>query len=283
MVHNYLYLKGVLMYYVYVFLSAVGAFLTTVVKQSVKSIFDCWKIIIVFVTIFLLLIWLHASVDIFISIFASRKKQPKKLKNIFRSGTLMTINLFLHIMKAKIHVTGAEKIPDNQRFLMVGNHLSIFDPMIAMYCFRDKELAFVSKKENINMPFFGRLMLASGCIPLDRDDNRSAVKSIMAAARNIAENRASIGIYPEGGINKSEELLLPFHHGSFKIALKAKAPIVVTSIRNTDKLKKRFLWKSTNIYLDVIKVLPYDEISALKTSEISQMTRNDILMHLKTA
>ena len=105
----------------------------------------------------------------------------------------------------------------------------------------------------------------------------------MAAARNIAENRASIGIYPEGGINKSEELLLPFHHGSFKIALKAKAPIVVTSIRNTDKLKKRFLWKSTNIYLDVIKVLPYDEISALKTSEISQMTRNDILMHLKTA
>lgn len=271
------------MYYVYVFLSAVGAFLTAAVKQSVKSVFDCWKIIAVFITIFLLLIWLHAAADMFISIFASRKKQPKKLKNIFRSVTLMSINLFLHIMKAKIHVTGAEKIPDDQRFLMVGNHLSIFDPMIAMYCFRDKELAFVSKKENINMPFFGRLMLASGCIPLDRENNRSAVKSIMTAARNIAENRASMGIYPEGGINKSEELLLPFHHGSFKIALKAKAPIVVTSIRNTDKLKKRFLFKSTNIYLDVIEVLPYDEISDLKTAEISHMIRNDILDFLKSA
>ena len=271
------------MYYVYMFLSAAGAFISASAKQSVKSLLDCREIIIVFLTIFLLLIWIHAAVTMIISVFASRKNQPKKLKNIFRSVTLMTINLFLHIMKAKIHVTGAEKIPDNQRFLMVGNHLSIFDPMIAMYCFRDKELAFVSKKENIDMPFFGRLMLASGCIPLDRENNRSAVKSIMTAARNIAENRASMGIYPEGGINKSKELLLPFHHGSFKIALKSKAPIVVTSIRNTDKLKERFLWQSTNIYLDVIKVIPYDEISDLKTAEISQMIRNDILNHLKSA
>lgn len=271
------------MYYVYVFLSALGALITAATQQYVKTIVDCWKIIFLFLIIFLGFVQLHAAADMLISLFVSRKKEQKKLKNIFRSATLVTINLFLHIMKARIHISGADKIPDDRRFLLVGNHLSIFDPMVAMYCFRDKELAFISKKENIMIPFFGRLMLASGCIPLDRGDNRAAVKSIMHAARNIAENKASMGIYPEGGINKTDDILLPFHHGSFKIALKAKAPIVVTAIRNTDKLKKRFLFKSTDIYLDVIKIIPHEEISGMKTAEISQMIWNEVHDFLKSA
>ena len=37
----------------------------------------------------------------------------------------------------------------------------------------------------------------------------------------IKNDVASIGIYPEGGTNRTEETVLPLHSGSFKIAQKA--------------------------------------------------------------
>lgn len=78
------------------------------------------------------------------------------------------------------------------------------------------------------------------CLPLDREDNRAAVKTINEAVELLDENVVSMGIYPEGQTNKTEEPLLPFRNGAFKIAQKAKVPIVVCVIENTEKILKNF-------------------------------------------
>ena len=96
------------------------------------------------------------------------------------------------------------------------------------------------------------------CLPLDREDNRAAVKTINEAVELLDENVVSMGIYPEGQTNKTEEPLLPFRNGAFKIAQKAKVPIVVCVIENTEKILKNFPWQPTTVNLKVLEVLPYD-------------------------
>lgn len=269
-----------MMYYFYMFFSLASDCAITVENRLVRSLKDVWRPILIFPLLFIGCVIIHVIIISIISLFVNRKKECTKMNNIFRRVSIQTLDLVMHIMRVKLHITGEDKLPEDKRFLLIGNHLSVFDPMIAMRVFSKKEVAFVSKKENIKMPFFGRLMLASGCLSLDRDNNRSAVKTISKASAQISDGIASMGIYPEGGINKTDRVLLPFHSGSFKIAQKSKAPIVVTTIRNTEKLFKRFLFSSTDVYLDIIGVLQHEEYSSMKTREISDKVWNIMYDHL---
>lgn len=269
-----------MMYYVYLIGSAVGDLVITMENRLVESFHDLWKPAVIFPLLFMSFILLHAAVISVISLFAGRNRKWTTVDNIYRRVTLETIDLLVHIMRARVHVSGGEMLPTDKRFLLIGNHLSIYDPMIEMLLFKDKKLAFVSKKENIQMPFFGRLMLASGCLALDRENNRDAVKTIKQASAQISGGVSSMGIYPEGGINKTGDLLMPFHSGSFKIAKKSGAPIVVAVIRNSEQLCRRFLFTSTDVYLDVIRVVQPEEYASMNTAEISGMIRNEMYQHL---
>ena len=82
--------------------------------------------------------------------------------------------------------------------------------------------------------------------------------TINEAVELLDENVVSMGIYPEGQTNKTEEPLLPLRNGAFKIAQKAKVPIVVCVIENTEKILKNFPWQPTTVNLKVLEVLPYD-------------------------
>lgn len=269
-----------MMYYVYLIASAVGDLVITMENRLVESINDIWKPAVIFPLLFMSFVLLHAAVISVISLFAGRNRKWTTIDNIYRRVTLETIDLMVHIMKARVHVSGEELLPKDKRFLLIGNHLSIYDPMIEMLAFKDKKLAFVSKKENIKMPFFGRLMLASGCLALDRENNRDAVKTIKQASAQISGGISSMGIYPEGGINKTDDLLLPFHSGSFKIAKKSGAPIVVAVIRNSERLCRRFLFAATDVYLDIIQVIQPQEYASMNTAEISGMIRSEMYEHL---
>ena len=48
----------------------------------------------------------------------------------------------------------------------------------------------------------GKYLAKSGCIGLDRENNREAVKAINRAADNIKNGVCAMGIYPEGYVNK---------------------------------------------------------------------------------
>lgn len=270
-----------MMYYVYIIFSLVSDLMITIENCLIESLHDIWRPMLIFPLIFSACVVVHAIAISIISLFADRNKKWTCINNIFRKVTLETIDLFLHIMRIKLHINGSEDVPADDRFMLVGNHVSIFDPMIAMFTFKDKELAFVSKKENIQIPFGGRLMLASGCLALDRENNRAAIKTIKAAAAQITDDVASMGIYPEGGINKTDKLLMPFHSGSFKIAKKAESPIVITTIRNTEQLCHRFLFASTDVYLDVLRVVQPEEYRAMKTTELSNMVWKEMYEHLE--
>ena len=258
---------------VYSIMSITGAVITTMLTE----ITPVWGIALFFAFLLGFLL-LHVLILLIGSLFIDPEKLPEK--NAFhRFMTLATIDVMLTGMRIRVTVNGREKMPDRP-FVYISNHLSVFDPMIAILYLRKHKLAFVSKKENIQIIAAGKFMLASGCTSLDRNNNRTAAKAILTAVSNVTTGRNSMGIYPEGKSNLHPEStkLLPFHHGSFKIATKAKAPIVIAVIGNTRKVFRQLF---THIELDIVRVLEYEEYKDLSTGELSELVYGIMLENIK--
>lgn len=81
-----------------------------------------------------------------------------------------------------------------------------------------------------------------------------------------------MGVYPEGSRSKTDEML-PFHAGSFKIAQRANAPLVICVVHGSENIKKNLLRRKTDVYLDILQVLPGEKVKAMTTAELSEYSR----------
>lgn len=175
------------------------------------------------------------------------------------------------LARLRIRFEGADKVPWDRRFLLVSNHCSNFDPIITWYYLRKNNMIFVSKGENFKVPLFGGMIRKCGFLRIDRDDPKESMRTLMKAADLIKRDEASVGIYPEGTRNRTpEEGLLPFHNGVFKVAQMAKAPVVVAALHGTGNIRKKYPWHSTRVRLEILEVIPAEEIAGRRTAEIGE-------------
>ena len=272
---------GGAMLWIYLLLSAAADAAITYFGSLISSPADIWKPILLFVALFIGFVLLHFIVFLLFILTADTKKELKTIHNPYRGFMIASLKLFFKLENVKVHLEGADKIPDDGKFLFLSNHISMYDPIIAITYLADKNIGFVSKKENIAIPFAGKYMLKSGCVGLDRENAREAVKAINQAADYITDGVCAMGIYPEGMVNKSAKGLLPFRNGAFKIAKKAKVPLVVSVISNTRQINENILRRRTHIYLKIVDVIPYGEIADMKTNEIGEKVREIMLSGLE--
>ncbi len=229
--------------------------------------------LLLFVGAFLGLLLLHVLVLALASLFVNKKDPDPKRFPFYRKLIILSVGPVLQAGRVRVELVGAEKLPAGG-FLLVGNHRSDFDPITAMWALRKWGLTFVTKKENVDIPVGGRIIVGSGCLSLDRSDDKQGLMVIRQAVRRIRAGDA-IGIYPEGTRSKTGELL-PFRVGCFKAAQWAKCPLVVLKVENSELVEKNFLRRRTTVRLTVKAVLPYDEIADMDTAEIGNRVR-DIL------
>ena len=116
-------------------------------------------------------------------------------------------------------------------------------------------------------------------MPINRENDREALKSILQAVDYLKRDLCSIAVYPEGTRTKTGRLL-PFHAGTFKIAQKAKVPVVVAAIQGTENVRKNFPFRRTDVKLDILELIPAEEVTATNTQELSARCRNRIAEHL---
>ena len=153
--------------------------------------------------------------------------------------------------------------------MLVCNHRSNFDPLIAAWLLRRYPMAFVMKAQILKFPIAGPFAFQSGYIPIDRENDRAALKSILRAVAEIKNDGLSIGIFPEGTRNHGEGLL-PLRSGAFKIAQKAQVPIVVARLDGVDAAARNFPFRSTRVQFAIRQVLPYAALAGHTTAQISQ-------------
>ena len=197
-------------------------------------------------------------------------KPREKDSKFFRAIVALLVPAILTVGRIRVETRGLEQTPKSGRFMLVCNHLHEADPAILLHYFRKSQLAFVSKQENRNMFLVGKIMPMLLCPLINRENDREALKTILRCIQLLKEDKVSIGIFPEGYINKDRKFH-DFRPGVFKIAQKAKVPIVVCTIRDTHYVIKNFLaGKPSHVALHLLKVIPAEYLEGKNTVEIAK-------------
>ena len=153
-------------------------------------------------------------------------------KDISSLRMVQTIFKFiLWITGAKVTVIGEENVPKDQAVLYIGNHRSYFD-IIITYARCPRLTGYIAKKDMEKVPLLRTWMRRLHCLFTDRENVKEALKTILAGIDNV-KNGISMCIFPEGTRNKTDDLMLPFKEGSFKIAEKSGCPIIPMAITNS--------------------------------------------------
>lgn len=227
--------------------------------------------------LFVAVVLLHLIFCFAISAFTDLSKPCRERKPLYRKILAVTAAGVLRLSRVRVHISG-EELPAG-RFLLVSNHLSNFDPIVCIDKFRKHEIAFVSKPENFRIPILGKFVHNCNYLPIDRENARNAMRTINDAAELIKDDVCSIGIYPEGTRSKTGELG-PFHDGVFRIAYKSKVPVAVVTVRGTESIAKNYPFKHTDVYMDVVQVIPYEDYSEERYGEFGERVRGIMLESL---
>ena len=209
------------------------------------------------------------------SIFVDTKKEYTKNSRYCR--WLLNTSTFYACIIGRIHlnVSGLEKIPKGTRFELVGNHTSKFDPILQWYVFRKYDVAFVSKEENFHIPFYGRLIRKCCFYAIDRKNPANAVKTLTKCESLIKNDECCVGIYPEGTRGRGDKLL-PFHNGIFYVAKNTGVPIVVVATKGTIDIHRNFPFRKTEVFIDVVDVIPPEFISNHRTTLIGERVKDSL-------
>lgn len=159
-------------------------------------------------------------------------------------------NTLLKVAGVKVTVHGLENIPKDTNVLYIGNHQGNFD--IPIYMSQIPGLkGFVSKIEVKKIPGVRTWMEYMYCVFMDRSSLRKAAEAIIEGVK-ILKKGHSLVIFPEGTRSRCDKMG-ELKAGSFKLAIKSKAPIVPVTMNGSYKImedsKKKWIIKPAHVDL----------------------------------
>ncbi|MCR5011444.1 MAG: 1-acyl-sn-glycerol-3-phosphate acyltransferase [Lachnospiraceae bacterium] len=177
----------------------------------------------------------------------------------------------IKIAGVKETVLGIENVPKDEAVLYVINHRSIFD-IVLTYAKVPRPTGYIAKKEMNKFLTLSTWMMFLHCEFLDRGNLRQGMKVIKRSAKNIQDG-ISMAIFPEGTRNKTNEDMLPFHKGSFKIAEMAKCKIVPVVLNNTPDIFENHVPRLKSVHV-VVEYLPPVDVQTMTKEERKTLTEN---------
>ena len=196
-------------------------------------------------------------------------KPQENDSKFYRRMMHLYVDAIFTVARVKVVTRGMEQTPESGRFLLVCNHVDNIDPAFLLTCFRKSQLAFISKREVQQFFMVGQLMHKILCQPINRENDREALKTILKCIQIIKEDKASIAVFPEGYIHPDKKL----HHfrpGVFKIATKTRVPIVVCTLRDTPVVLKNFMHlKPSTVEVRLLQVIYPEEYESITTVELA--------------
>ena len=207
--------------------------------------------------------------------FVDLEKEQQKDNAFYRAVIYMIADAAHTVLRVRVHSQGLEQIPTDGRVLLVCNHLNNADPVIIYHQVKKyQKLAFIAKREVGKMFVVGKVMHKLLCQRINRENDREALKTILKCIQIIKEDKASIAVFPEGGI-KGGNVLHPFRHGVFKIAQRTNVPVVVCTLWGTqDVFHNGLRLKPTDVQFHVLGVIRPEEYQGLTAVELGKIAYN---------
>ena len=130
---------------------------------------------------------------------------------------------------------GRNNIPKSGSVILAGNHTNNLDAAI-MIAGPKRVVHMLAKKELFKSKISNAFFRSMGCIPVDRKIHDENAKS---EAIEVLKYNEVIGIFPEGTVNRTNDIILPFKYGAVSFAKKTGAYIVPFTITGKYKLFRR--------------------------------------------
>lgn len=268
------------MLYIYIVVSAALIPFLNNFFDILRESYSWWLVPVLFLAFFVGFLLLQFTA-LFIMILTTNLNQPPKGTKLFKFLLTESLPVIIKLALVKINTEGLEKLPENGRMLFVCNHRHDFDPVILLAVFKNVELSFLGKKEIwTEKPIIARAMHRIRSLPIDRENDREAAKTIIQSIRLIKDDVTSVAVFPEGYTNFSEDELLPFRNGCFKIATKTSAPIVVCAMTDTELLGKRIFRRRSTVDMSLVDIIYPETYAGMNTAELGDLIREKMLTKL---
>ena len=132
-------------------------------------------------------------------------------------------------------VVGIENLPKEGRILIAGNHTKWWDSVM-LVSMTNRPVHFLAKKELFDSWKTNWIMKAMGCIPVNR---KAKDHNALETAYRYLENDRCIAIFPEGTINRTNDVIMPFKFGTVKMANVTNSYIIPFAIIGKYKLFRK--------------------------------------------
>lgn len=189
-------------------------------KNILRTIWSLYTFVV------LAFVVIYTSIIVFITTLLFGKKGKKFCLFVCEHISCPIICFFSFIFIKKI---GRHHIKKGEGYVFICNHNSNYDIFINSAAYpMHSVFTFLSKIELAKVPFFG-IIAKNLAVLVDRSSMESR-RSSFRYMKEVLNEGISIWIYPEGTRNKSQEDLLDFQIGAFKLAIDMKIPIIVNTL-----------------------------------------------------
>lgn len=233
-----------------------------------------WIIIGFLITTILLLLTLIIGLP-----FAKQTKVTGKAKHWY----IRHMSDFVRHLLVRVKITeviGKENLPKNTNYVVFGNHKSNMDPLIVVSALRTP-MGFAAKSSLFRYPVLSGWMRSFGCININRQNDRDAIKEILVGVKLI-EQGLSMAIFPEGGIKSREtSLMIDVKPGAYKLATKARVPIVPIALTGARFIQFNHPKRITKVKVIIGKPLYESDYKDMTTTEIGDYVFNLVNQMIK--
>ena|SRR5205085_4243409 len=146
----------------------------------------------------------------------------------FGQFCLYSVNQFFTRVRWRAEVEGSIDLSADQGAIIVSNHPAGIDPLLIQLATKRVVHWLVAREyvEHRMMAWAFRILQA---IPVNRGGIDTAATK---QAIRVAKNGGLVGMFPEGRINNTQEVLLPGRPGAALIALKARVPVIPCYVKD---------------------------------------------------
>ena len=131
----------------------------------------------------------------------------------------------------RMHVSGADCIPDEGSAIVAPNHKSFWDSFFIGVC-TPRHVRFMAKTELIQARY-GKLLVRLGAFPVRRGQ---ADEDALETARTVLRQGGLLALFPEGTRVRDPDNLGHPRRGAGRLALETGAPLVPCAITGTEKI-----------------------------------------------
>lgn len=180
--------------------------------------------------------------------------------------------LILKICRVRVEVDGCEHLEPGRTYVLASNHQSLFDTPI-LFAYLPLSFRILYKKSLNRIPFLGWHLFLSGHIGVERKSPARARDSLEIAAERVRAG-TSIVVFPEG-TRSYDGVMRSFKKGSFRIAIKARTPVVPLAIADSFQVMRRgeVTVHPRTVKLTIDRPIPVDGLVEEQAAELSEQVR----------